>query len=313
MKALSLEAICEAVEYLSDPDGNLSKRQQDWLAQLPPVLDRYLQHDAGMQCDFSWRRGDGPGPSLHWRMWFYRARVGLRVKSIQRPKLKFRHQLDVIRGSYEMELPVFIDVVKGVEAAKSIPHGLPLVAPSFVWLEVTECPSIPLAQTLNPIPASVELPDTGVDGELACPFDLPGDFPLEPSDMQLINEMVERCAKVEQNLPDSERPVRSDAGHLRDVEAILATRPVYLGADGPALFIGESPLYFLAKLVQLGFCPPEFIERPFEAAGHTREPMPPRPPRQSEPERESMASRPLLGYGLRYWLSRFSAHSEPSI
>jgi len=262
-KALTLEEIREAVENLADADGEVGENVGQWLAKASPLLKGYLQKRAGVRLDFWGRFGEGPG--FHQRMFFYRSPGRLRLQTKRRTK--FRERDDVLRGAYEMELPVLIDVVKSVEATEPIANAAPLIVPSYVWLEVMEGPQVSLTEALDSPDVVGVSARPSVDRELSPSTGPARQFSPEAPDMQLIDQIVQRRSQVEEDLPSLECPVRLNAGQLIDIEAILKSRPVRLGPDGPELVAWEDLGNFCTEFFQLSAAPPKLCERTGKAGG----------------------------------------------
>lgn len=263
MTPLPLEAVLEALEDPVDA-AEATSQESGQLDPFPPVLKNYLNGYAGVGLDIRGRFHEGPMINLGLR--FHRAPGRIRFKTKRR--VHFGERGAYQRGRYEMELPVLVDVVKGVEATEPIAGVKPLVVPSYVWLKVTESPLIASTEPSDSIEVPPEVVRSVIDGELGDPLNSPGQAASKPPQMQLVGQVVQSGPQVEHDLSGPQHPIRLNAGQIAEIEAILAARPCRFGAHGPCFIGWEDPPDFLTETAQVSLCPGPLVERSFEAPGH---------------------------------------------
>lgn len=148
-----------AVERMANSDGResvdeLSQRPCDgclqfehhrdqWL-RVVPVLKGYCEERTQVLLHLGWRLGKGP--RLDVTFGFHAAPVRQLVEADLGRKLVL--QGGAMRARYEMELPMLVDVVQGVQVLESLPDEKPIL-PSVVWLKKTDRLPLRLIERLN--------------------------------------------------------------------------------------------------------------------------------------------------------------------
>lgn len=255
-----LEAVTKAIE--DAPNAvRVGLKHGDQINGVVAVLQSYCQQRTAIVLHLGWQLGKGP--RLDMRMGFHRTPGPFRLKSNLRRKVHGEGQY--LRARYDMQLPVLVDVVKGVQIGEVPPDVRPFVAPSYVRLEMSERSPIALAQVRNATKVAVPTPGTRIDRELCDSFDFGREGAAESADVQFVGEVVQRRAEVEHDLARHERPPRLDAGQIAEIEAVLQSAPVYFGPNGPRFAWRPDRKDLLLKRYQLKLASSQLGEWPFEA------------------------------------------------
>jgi hypothetical protein len=261
------KSIAKTQERVSDI---VNKRLQQWEKEpglAPFGLQGYLDVNTAVVTGLRWRHAlEGPG--LNVLMGFHRAPgTQILVKPVFRRKLAEFHGL--FRGRYHMELPVFVDVVEGIEKSEGLPNVKPAIIPSYVWLQVLDRPLITPSQLLHPPgPLIKKIGLRTEDREQRPPLSLLGDSTSEVANMQFVSEVVQCAPKIEDDFPSPQSPVRIDGPQLAQIEAVLKSSPIYFGPNGPCLRWRPYGSDLLLEFYSLEIGARELGDWPFKAPAH---------------------------------------------
>jgi hypothetical protein len=139
---------------------------------------------------------------------------------------------------YNMKVSVLVDVVEFVQMPKRLSCPIEIVVPSVVRLEELDPEPFPFPEPLDPSPIQGHVSSRlsggrGIeDREGGLLLGLGGDSALVVPDMELVDEVVEGRAEVEQAIPDVERPRDGiDGLDVAEVKAIFEAPSVDLRGD----------------------------------------------------------------------------------
>jgi hypothetical protein len=261
---------------LREPTGEAAEDRRDRFYEMVeqkyevPFVARlfkdYVEVHTFVLVHLRWRFGEGP--SIDVTVGFQGAKLGVEPKAdISR---KPRPHGKALRARYEMQLPVLVDVVKGVQVAQSAPNVAPLVVPSYVWLQKADRTLLVRSKLLDPTLAfPLELGRAVEDRELARRLDGFGNGARAVvANVKLPDEVIQGGPQVEHDLPRDECPGGFDGGQLVQVEAVLKSAPVRFGPHGPCVVWGPPGPDFTLEHVELRLCSGPLSDWPFEAPRH---------------------------------------------
>src|SRR5665213_2488815 len=232
-----------------------SARQDVDLNRASPIVQAYIDERTDVGLCLRWSSDERPRTDICVR--FHRSPLR-RV-----PKSEFiwiaGDSGGVLAGTYQMEMPMLVGVVPGVQPRKPNPGPEQVIVPSYIWLKVSDSALIPQGEVFDPVPSTrIEVGDSVEDREQRGSFDLPRYLAAEMPNMKLIRQMIKGRTKVEKDLPQDQRPFGIDGRQIVEVEAVLQSLPVFFSPDGPGLRWRPRRFNLLLEGFGLALCPAEF-------------------------------------------------------
>jgi hypothetical protein len=195
MSARSLEVSGESVQHGSGVRDDLEQRERQ-NNDVIPVLKAYVEERTDLWCYLRWRLCEGPSRDVCAR--FHRAQPRIVPKAVLSGKLWYCGE--VLRSSYQMELPVLVRVVPRAQTTEPEPRPSKRVVPTYVWLKVLESAPIPNRKAPDPVTVQSPAALVFVDRELRRPLHAPWNIPAEMPYVQFVSKVIKGRASIKQNL-----------------------------------------------------------------------------------------------------------------